>query len=178
MDAPSREGEADRAAVFGAGGSQRTPRSRDQEDAGEQAADAGERKWRETLTQEQDPDQHRQQRRAPSRERVDQRQGAALVGRGEADEVDGLEHARQEREPDRLGRHRWRPIREPRPDPDRQEDRGPDRLEPDRRPERVAGRLEQDVPARVQDGRHEDQGDRERWHGLSVPSGGAREGPP
>ena len=59
-------------------------------------------------------------------------------------------------------------VREPRDDPDRDEDRGPDRLQPDGRRERVAGRLEQDVPAGVQDGGDEHEGDGEGRHAGSL----------
>ena len=119
------------------------------------------------------------ERRRASGDRVDEREVTARVGRREAHEVDRLEDPRAERQRD-PGRLQRRPaVGDPGHDSDGDEDRRPDRLEPDRRPERVAGRLEEDVPARVEDRRDEDEGDREGRHRRSLgaapprPGGGA-----
>jgi hypothetical protein len=86
--------------VLCAGRPERPPRPGHEQDPCEQEADADERQRREAFLQEDDPDDDRDEGRAPACERVHEREGPAAVRRGQQDEVGGFKEARDQREPD------------------------------------------------------------------------------
>ncbi len=124
----------------------------------------------EALAEEDDPDDDRQDRRRPAGDRVDERQVAPGIGARQEGEVDRLEDPRHEGERPGLGRDRRATDDQPADQPRRDEDGGADDHPPPRRPERVLGGLEQDVPAGVEDGRADEQGEHARGHQRPPPS--------
>ena len=123
----------------------------------------------EPLAEQPHPDDDREQRRRPARDRVDDRQVAAPVRRGQQDEIGRLDEPGRDAERDALGGRAGRaPCAHHTPTPSgtmatrRRE-------QPDRRgPQRVARRLEPDVPGEMEQGRHGDEADDERGHARDV----------
>ena len=124
----------------------------------------------EPLAQQADTDRDREQRRRPARDRVDDRQVAAPVGRRQQDEVAGLDDARTASaegdapRPARTGRPASHHAAMPAGTIPTDAASMPDR----RRPERVAGGLEPDVPGDVQAGADQDQRDDEGVHAATL----------
>ena len=170
-----QDGGVDRATPLtsrrGARGREHAPRALEPEESGQQGRHAERPGQSEAFPEQPHADRHREQRSRPARDRVDDREVAATVGRREEHEVAGLDDARQDAEGDPLRRD-GRPARQAPCDDAGGHD--PERRgeHPDRRgPQRVDGGLEADVPGDVQDGRDRDEADDEEAHPRTLPGG-------
>ena len=146
----------------------RPPRLLQEQETREQSHDPERAGDPEALTQQPDPDRHRQQRRRPAGDRIHDRQVASSIGGRQQDEVAGLDDAGHDAERDALD---WqgRPAGDPPGSDSRRHDAERRRQHPDRRrPQRIAGGLEPDVPGDVEEGADRDQRDDERVHARTL----------